>query len=59
MPPIFLSEDELQHMLKAATFGEPYTPSSQYAERVFASIKREVAEIKAKGGIVEVSSGLP
>lgn len=59
MPPIFISEDELQHMLRAATFGEPYTPSSKYAANVFASMKREVAEIAAKGGIVEVSSGLP
>jgi hypothetical protein len=55
----FLTEDELHRMVVAATTGATVTPSSPYAEEVWQRIKREVAEIQARGGVVDLSSDLP
>jgi hypothetical protein len=46
-------------MVVAATTGATVTPSSPYAEEVWQRIKREVAEIQARGGVVDLSSDLP
>lgn len=58
--PAFISQDELNRMVIAATLGEPITPSSPDAQQVWERIQREVAEIRARpGAIVDLSSDLP
>lgn len=57
--PEFVTEEELARMVIAASHGEPFAPSSPYAEQVWQRIRRQVAEIQARGAIVDLSSPMP
>lgn len=55
----FVTQDELAQMNKAAISGEPFQPSSPYAEQVWEQVQRGVAEIRARGWIAEIPFDLP
>jgi hypothetical protein len=55
----FVTQDELTRMVIAATLGQPFVPSSPYAAQVWERIQRETAEIRARGGIVDLPFDFP
>jgi hypothetical protein len=51
--------DEMTRMVIAAVNGETVVPSSPHAAQVWEQIQREVAEIIARGGMVDIPSDFP